>query len=54
MASAVPGGGGLVQDAPCKPADDIEETDDAYVLELELPGLRKDQGMSHRIEITSR
>ncbi|MBT2493237.1 Hsp20/alpha crystallin family protein [Streptomyces sp. ISL-96] len=42
-ASAVPGGGGLVPDVPWEPAGDIEETDDAYVLELDLPGLRKDQ-----------
>ncbi|MFE9399962.1 Hsp20/alpha crystallin family protein [Streptomyces flavidovirens] len=41
--SAVPGGGGLVPDMPWAPADDIEETDEAYVLELDLPGLRKDQ-----------
>jgi HSP20 family protein len=42
-ASAVPGGGGLGPDVPWEPAGDIEETDDAYVLELDLPGLRKDQ-----------
>lgn len=41
-ASAVPGGGGLGPDVPWEPAGDIEETDDAYVLELDLPGLRKD------------
>lgn len=43
VAVGVPGGGGLVPDAPWEPPADLEETDDAYVLELDLPGLRKDQ-----------
>ncbi|MEU4493269.1 Hsp20/alpha crystallin family protein [Streptomyces sp. NPDC023998] len=39
--SAVPGGGGLA-DAWVPPADE-EETEDAYQVELELPGVSKDQ-----------
>ncbi|MGW3628449.1 Hsp20/alpha crystallin family protein [Streptomyces sp. NPDC000880] len=39
--SAVPGGGGLA-DAWVPPADE-EETEDAYQIELELPGVSKDQ-----------
>ncbi|TVL91285.1 Hsp20/alpha crystallin family protein [Streptomyces sp. SAJ15] len=42
-AAAVPGGGGLVSEHPWEPADDVEETDDSYVIELDLPGLRRDQ-----------
>ncbi|MGW7458129.1 Hsp20/alpha crystallin family protein [Streptomyces sp. NPDC054797] len=37
---------GWYRTPPWEPADDVEETDDAYVayvLELGLPGLREDQ-----------
>jgi HSP20 family protein len=38
-----PAGGSTGQQAPAWiPAADIEETDDAYVLELEVPGVKKD------------
>ena len=38
-----PLGAGVVQQAPVWiPATDVEETDDSYILELEVPGARKD------------
>ncbi|MFE2432893.1 Hsp20/alpha crystallin family protein [Streptomyces sp. NPDC059373] len=40
--STVPGGGGLAADAWVPPTD-VEETEDAYQVELELPGVGKDQ-----------
>ncbi|MER5217992.1 Hsp20/alpha crystallin family protein [Streptomyces sp. NPDC002838] len=43
-ASAVPGGGGLVtQVGAWEPSADIEETDDAYLPEVDLPGVRRDE-----------
>ncbi|MFI2352771.1 Hsp20/alpha crystallin family protein [Streptomyces sp. NPDC019443] len=39
--SAVPGGGGLLGDA-WAPLADLEETHDAYVVEVDLPGVKKD------------
>lgn len=39
--SAVPGGGGLFGDV-WAPLADLEETDDAYLVEVELPGVKKD------------
>ncbi|MBP8536062.1 Hsp20/alpha crystallin family protein [Streptomyces sp. MK37H] len=39
--SAVPGGGGLLGEA-WAPLADLEETDDAYLLEVDLPGVKKD------------
>jgi HSP20 family protein len=39
--SAVPGGGGLAGEA-WAPLADLEETDDAYLLEVDLPGVKKD------------
>lgn len=39
--SAVPGGGGLLGDSWAPPAD-VEETDDAYRVEVDLPGVNKD------------
>lgn len=38
--SAVPGGGGLAGEA-WAPWADLEETDDAYLLEVDLPGVKK-------------
>ncbi len=34
---------GRMPDAPWIPAADVTETDDAYVIEVELPGVSKDQ-----------
>jgi HSP20 family protein len=34
--------GGLAEELPWVPLADIHETDDAYVIEAELPGVRKD------------
>ncbi|MFE2267507.1 Hsp20 family protein [Streptomyces griseosporeus] len=39
--SAVPGGGGLFGESWAPPTD-LEETDDAYLVEVDLPGLKKD------------
>lgn len=39
--STVPGGGGLLGDT-WAPLADLEETDDAYVVEVDLPGVNKD------------
>ncbi|MFI6853945.1 Hsp20/alpha crystallin family protein [Streptomyces sp. NPDC050416] len=39
--SAVPGGGGLLSET-WAPLADLEETDDAYVVEVDLPGVKKD------------
>ncbi|GAA0561480.1 Hsp20/alpha crystallin family protein [Actinomadura livida] len=34
---------GTATDMPWAPAGDVSETDDAYVIETELPGLKKDE-----------
>jgi HSP20 family protein len=36
-------GTGLLADAPWSPLADVSETDDSYLVHVELPGVRKDQ-----------
>ncbi|MBH5333952.1 Hsp20/alpha crystallin family protein [Streptomyces pactum] len=40
--TAVPGGGGLVPPGAWVPPADLEETEDAYLLQVELPGVRRE------------
>ncbi|MGP4083883.1 Hsp20/alpha crystallin family protein [Streptomyces sp. KR55] len=43
MRSAFPGVGGLGTAEAWSPLADVEDTEDAYLVELELPGVSKDQ-----------